>query len=285
MILNGTCSPLGIGQWSHTPGEYNATKVSVSYAIDPFSASGQAWLTRLRDAIQKVGNSDDVGTWYMYGEAANQMDISNMTFDRVPLMVGLMMCVVLAIIGFAFKSVVAPIRAVLCLMWMLVVTFGFSVFVFQDGCLDFLGMSQLGRRSDGAMNWISPCVALSVVVGLGLDYDIFYSERVSEECEHGYPLKEASVRALAATANTISAAGIIMVVAFLSLLLSSTPTLNEIAFLLIVGIVIDCLITTKVIIPAVLMLLGRFSFWPRRFHIESQRGVSLAEQMIAPEAP
>ena len=93
---------------------------------------------------------------------------------------------------------------------------------------------------------MSPCVAFSVVVGLGLDYDIFYSERVLEELESGHSPAEAARRALAATANTITAAGCIMVVAFLSLLLSTTPTLNEISFLLVVGVIIDCLVTTKV---------------------------------------
>merc|ERR1711884_387053 len=108
---------------------------------------------------------------------------------------------------------------------------------------------------------MSPSVACAVIVGLGLDYDIFYSERVLEECEHGLPEKAAAVSALSATANTISAAGAIMMIAFGSLLLSTSPVLNEIAFLLTVGVLIDCLVTTKVIIPAVTFLLGRYNFW------------------------
>ena len=70
------------------------------------------------------------------------------------------------------------------------------------------------------------------------------------------------MRALEKTANVISAAGCIMVVAFLSLLFSSTPTLNEIAFLLVVGVLIDCFVTTKVIIPCTMALIGRYNFWP-----------------------
>merc|ERR1712048_1366812 len=93
------------------------------------------------------------------------------------------------------------------------------------------------------MNWMSPCIAFPIVVGLGLDYDIFYTERVLEECEKGMCEKQAAIKALEATANTISAAGTIMVIAFMLLLMSSTPTLNEVAFLLIVGVLIDCFLT------------------------------------------
>ena len=56
-----------------------------------------------------------------------------------------------------------------------------------------------------------------------------------------------------------------MVVAFMSVLLSSTTALNEIAWMLIVGILIDCFITTKIVIPASIGLTGAITFWPRRF--------------------
>merc|ERR1719409_1580522 len=101
-------------------------------------------------------------------------------------MIGLMMSVVLLLIGFAFQSIVAPLRAVIVLLWMLVVTFGIAIFTFQSGMFDFLSWPQLGQRDAGAMYWMSPCIAFSVVVGLGLDYDIFYSERVLEEREKGH---------------------------------------------------------------------------------------------------
>ena len=95
-------------------------------------------------------------------------------------------------------------------------------------------------------------------------------EKVAEEREHGYAEKEASTRALAATANLISAAGLIMVTAFLSVLLSSTTALNEIAFMLTIGILIDCFVTTKIIIPATIGLTGRLTFWPRAFKVQPE---------------
>lgn len=261
MMVGGACTPVGYGSWSHVGGKYAATQVMVNYAIDPFSANGQEWIQRLRSAVHEHSN---VGEWYVSGEGPNQMDLANATFSTFPLMIALMMGVVMIVIGVAFGSVVVTLRAVVCLLWMLTVSFGLAVCIFQDGLLDFLHWSQLETRPTGAMCWFSPCISFSVLVGLGLDYDIFYSERVVEEWEHGYSEHEAASRALAATANIISAAGVIMVIAFSSLLMCDTPALNEIAFLLTVGILIDCFITTKIIIPCVMALLGRFNFLPRK---------------------
>ena len=34
---------------------------------------------------------------------------------------------------------------------------------------------------------------------------------------------------------------------------------------MIVGISIDCFLTTKIVIPCAVALIGSYSFWPRRF--------------------
>eukprot|EP00658_Telonema_sp_P-2_P011521 TRINITY_DN14409_c0_g1_i1.p1 TRINITY_DN14409_c0_g1~~TRINITY_DN14409_c0_g1_i1.p1 ORF type:complete len:158 (+),score=33.52 TRINITY_DN14409_c0_g1_i1:75-548(+) len=112
--------------------------------------------------------------------------------------------------------------------------------------------------------WMSPLIAFPIIVGLGLDYDIFYTERVHEEIHNGFSDTQAAVRALGFTANTISAAGLIMVMAFSALLVSSTASMNEISFLLIIGILCDCFVTTKFIIPSSMALMDGFNFWPSK---------------------
>merc|ERR1719230_743818 len=106
-----------------------------------------------------------------------------------------------------------------------------------------------------------------MVVGLGLDYDVFFMEAVIEHFDRGAPPRLAVLRALAHTGNTICAAGVIMVLAFGALLLGATPALNQVAFLLCLGVLIDCFVTTKVVIPCCMALCpDRIfnQFWPRR---------------------
>jgi len=59
------------------------------------------------------------------------MDGAAATFASLPLVMAATLAIVLLVIGCAFKSVLVPLRAVFCLVWMLVVTFGLAVLVYQ----------------------------------------------------------------------------------------------------------------------------------------------------------
>ena len=118
---------------------------------------------------------------------------------------------------------------------------------------------------------MSPCIAFAIVVGLGLDYDVFFMESVVEQHDRGASTKQAVVNALAHTGSTICAAGVIMALAFGALLVGHTPALNQIGFVLVVGVLIDCFVTTKLIIPCCMALIpDKANLWPRRPHAAAQ---------------
>eukprot|EP00928_Gymnodinium_smaydae_P061391 TRINITY_DN45479_c0_g1_i1.p1 TRINITY_DN45479_c0_g1~~TRINITY_DN45479_c0_g1_i1.p1 ORF type:complete len:912 (+),score=194.66 TRINITY_DN45479_c0_g1_i1:65-2800(+) len=253
MILNGVCTNdeanFGdIVRWSHVDRPYSATEVRIDYRLDPFSPKGQEWIIRFREAML---NYDHIGEWYLDGEAGNHLDFSTTAQSSFKTAVAIMMGIVFVFMGIASRSIVAPMRALLCLVWMLTIGMGLTVLYFQ---LD-----------DGYVFWMSPIIGVPVMIGLGLDYDIFYTENVVENCENGYSEKEAAVRALTTTADTITAAGLIMVISFLPLFIGSTPILRQISFMLIVGVLIDCFVSTKIVIPDSVALLKGCNFWPRTF--------------------
>ena len=96
-------------------------------------------------------------------------------------------------------------------------------------------------------------------------------ESVIEFYDAGASPKQAVVKALEQTGHIICVAGLIMFTAFVALMIGSTPVLNQIGLLLCVGVLIDCFVTTKIIIPCAMALLpGDSSFWPRRrAHLEA----------------
>ena len=65
------------------------------------------------------------------------------------------------------------------------------------------------REEAGGMNWTSVGITFPIVIGLGLDHDIIYSETVAEHWLSGETERESAVRALADTGAIISAAGAI----------------------------------------------------------------------------
>mmetsp|Transcript_9673 Transcript_9673/g.29505 ORF Transcript_9673/g.29505 Transcript_9673/m.29505 type:complete len:251 (+) Transcript_9673:8-760(+) len=199
------------------------------------------------------------------------MDGAAATFASLPRVIGATLVIVMCVLGLAFRSLLVPVRAVLCLVWMLIVTFGVAVLVYQTGVLEAWGLRPFSVSpappAPHALFWMSPCIAFSILVGLGLDYDIFFMEAVVEHYDHGFSPRDAVVLALRHTGTTICVAGVIMFLAFGALLLGSTPILNQIGFLLCLGVLIDCFVTTKVIIPCAMAMLdlipGDANFWPR----------------------
>jgi len=242
---------------------HSATKVHASTSLDPFGTDGQKWIRAMRDGLALVDNAQ-VGEVYFTGMAQEQMDGAEDTFAALPRVVLVTLAIVCIVLFAAFRAVAVPLRATLCLAWMLVVTFGSATAVYQDGALSGAGLSFLQPSGHGVF-WMSPCIAFSIVVGLGLDYDIFLMESVIEFYDRGASPREALARALEETGNIICIAGVIMTLAFSALLVGASAVLNQIGYLLIVGVLIDCFVTTKVIIPCAMALLpGNLNFWPRR---------------------
>ena len=171
----------------------SATKVGVTIDIDPFTAQGQAWVRAMRRAMARAAAErfeprapNARGEWasgdgpaavelagfHLTGVAPEQMDGAAYTFAALPRMVGVTLGIVCLVLGAAFRSALVPLRAVLCLVWMLCLVFGAAVAVYQLGLLQRLGWSPL-QPSGGDLFWMSPCIAFAVVVGLGLDCDVF----------------------------------------------------------------------------------------------------------------
>jgi len=259
-----------------------ATKVRVKTTLDPFSTVGQKWIAAVRDAMAASevwvsdpsfpGDTTVLGEMHLTGMAQEQMDGAADTFASLPRVIGATLLIVMAVLGSAFRSAVVPLRAVLCLSWMLLVTFGLGVLVYQHGVLQSLGIRPFLTSPDPpahhAMYWMTPCIAFSILVGLGLDYDVFFMESVVEHFDAGYSSREAVVEALRHTGTIICVAGVIMFLAFGSLLIGASPMINQLAFHLCVGVLIDCFVTTKVIIPCAMAMLdllpGNANFWPRK---------------------
>jgi len=245
-----------------------ATKVSLTTQLDPFSAAqGQLWLKAVRTQLDQLDGEYGgvpLGSLYFTGMPLDQMDASEDTFNSLPRVVGATLAIVCVVLLVAFRSIFMPLRAALCLIWMLIVTFGSAVGIYQDGALSWMGWGNLQPCGDG-LYWMSPCIAFSIVVGLGLDYDIFLMESVVEFYDEGYDGKTAVIKALEQTGNIICVAGLIMFLAFGPLVLGSSPTLAQIGYLLCLGVLLDCFVTTKVIIPSAMALMpGSGNFWPRK---------------------
>jgi putative drug exporter of the RND superfamily len=96
---------------------------------------------------------------------------------------------------------------------------------------------------------------------LSMDYEVFLLSRIREEYDRTGDNALAVGRGLAATARVISAAAAIMVVVFLSFVLTPDVSVKQIGLGLAAAVLVDATVVRLVLVPAVMELLGRANWW------------------------
>jgi uncharacterized membrane protein YdfJ with MMPL/SSD domain len=88
------------------------------------------------------------------------------------------------------------------------------------------------------------------------------SSRVYEFRLQGYTTEASILRAMAKQSTTITTAGIIMTIAFSSLLLSKTIVLNQFGFVLVSASLIDTFIVRTLLVPSLMFIAVETNWWP-----------------------
>ena len=260
--LMGQVCPYLVSHYSNTTGQPNALMTDILLKIDPFQEKGVKWLQQARDAVSDWEARHPGFRAYIGGGAAINVDVVAATYGAFPMAIGLTAAFVLVWIGISFKSVMVPVRAVFTLAITILYVYGCAVYVYQDGALNGLGIP--GLQGQGAISWISPIMCFSIVVGLGLDYDVFLISRVLEYRKLGLTTKQAVLYGFAQTGPIITAAGAIMAIAFAGLLFSSEGALNEMSFYLVFAVLFDTLVVRSLLVPSVMVILGEWNWWPAK---------------------
>eukprot|EP00164_Ancoracysta_twista_P000151 GFYU01000222.1.p1 GENE.GFYU01000222.1~~GFYU01000222.1.p1 ORF type:complete len:843 (+),score=247.73 GFYU01000222.1:254-2782(+) len=244
-----------------TQPEPTATYIGITLGFEPTSSQGQTWLDAARDIIAKA--EERTGDKYFLAAGAGPtLDAIDKVYSLFPLMIGVTLGVVFILVAVMFQSVFAPLRSVVTISITLMIVFGFASLTYEYGVLEFMGADQLSKV--GALNWITPVMSFSVLCGLALDYDVFLMARVVEFRDLGYSDNSAVVAGITKTGSIITAAGIIMAIAFSGLFLSSEMVLNQFAFFLVVSVLLDTFIVRTILVPALMSLAGKWNWWPRK---------------------
>ncbi len=139
------------------------------------------------------------------GIPAASHDAISAVYSDFPTMIAVTCSIVFLFLGFSFRSVLLPLRSLFTIAMTLIFVFGVQDAVYQYGILDWMKFD--GVRGDGAVVWLPPVLCFSVIVGIGLDYDIFLLVRISEFRKKGLSNDDAIVRGIYKTGHIITAAG------------------------------------------------------------------------------
>ena len=157
----------------------------------------------------------------------------------------------------AFRSIVLPLLAVVLDLLSVGAAYGVLVLVFRFGVLS----SVLGTYKVSQIEGWVPVFLFATLFGLSMDYEVFIVSRMREAFTHGAAGKDAIVDGLANTGGVVTAAAVIMVGALCGLVFGHVAGLQELGVGLSAGVLIDATIVRGLLLPSVMALLGRASWW------------------------
>ena len=157
----------------------------------------------------------------------------------------------------AFRSLVVPAKAALMNLLSVAAAYGVVTFVFQEGH----GASLIGL--DGPIPIVSfvPLLMFAILFGLSMDYEVFLLTQIKEHYMESKRPTRAVIEGLANTGRVITSAALIMVCVFTGFVLNGDPVVKQFGVGLAVAIAIDATIVRCLLVPAVMTLLGKASWW------------------------
>jgi uncharacterized membrane protein YdfJ with MMPL/SSD domain len=231
--------------------------VSVISATEPLADESQQLVRDLRALDDET---------LVTGTTAHYVDLQASLGDHLPLALGIVVLLTIALLFAMTGSLVLPLMQVVMNALGLAAMFGILVLVFQDGRLESL----LDYTSQGGLEAPQLLLLFATIFGLSTDYGVFLLSRIKEARSGGLPDTEAVKVGLERTGRIVTAAALLFAVAFGAFLTSQIVITKELGLASAVGVLIDATIIRALLVPASLGLLGRWSWWApaplRRLH-------------------
>lgn len=229
-----------------------AAKFSIIFEGNPYGEEAFDAVVKLREDSEKILKEANLdASMYISGETAVNADIRDANDHDTWIVMILMTALITLMLGFQTRSIIAPIYMMGSILLSFTATLGLSYYLFEV----FLDL-------DG-INYRIPLYAFVFLVALGVDYSIMLIARIREEMKV-LPFDDAVRKGVERTGGVISSAGVILAATFLVLATMPIYELKLFGFIMALGILIDTFIVRPLLIPAILVLLGKWSFWPKK---------------------
>ena len=250
----------------------STVQFSVILKDDPYSVTAIDRIAPLKDAINKALNDNALGSndatkgdAYFAGQTALLADTAQYNQHDTFLIVPSVLVLVGIILALLLRSLIAPLYLLGAVTLNYYASIGLCAFIFQR------------IQGQDGFNYVVPLYTFIFLVALGADYTIFLMTRVREEAQrHG--LEQGVPYAVSRTGGVITSAGLILAGTFAVLTTLPLTILYQFGVCVAVGILLDTFVVRGLLVPGIVLLLGKWNWWPGRLD-----SVHLAETDEQPE--
>ena len=178
----------------------------------------------------------------------NAYSYTSSSFDRL---VPVLALAILAVLSLQLSSIFTPARLILMVLSSVVLSLAMTYialyYVFHMPLVIFL-----------------PMFTVITLLAVGLDYDIFMVTRVREEVVRGKSDQDGIVTSIIENGGVIITLGSLLFATFGSLAFSGIGIMEEIGVGLAVGVLVDTFISWPFFVPAVMLYLQKYNWWPSK---------------------
>jgi len=237
----------------HTPGVASVSPAvplgadrtfNITFSSAPTSEAAQRTVVALRQRLDAAAGPKTL----IGGETATNVDLNAAAAHDRDLIIPIVLAVVLVMLGFLLRSVVAPLILGATVLLSYLASLGVSSVVFRD-VFGFPGFDPT-----------VPILGFVFLVALGVDYNIFLMARVREEAVAG--AAEGVAKGLAVTGAVITSAGVVLAATFTVLGVLPLIALTEVGFLVAFGVLVDTILVRSALVPALAIDIGPDLWWP-----------------------
>jgi RND superfamily putative drug exporter len=202
--------------------------------------------------LREISNDFPAGTEIFIGGAPAQgFDLVEKVKQTFPLIAIFMVSLSFVLLRRFLFSFLIPFKAILLDLISIGAAIGTAVFFMNNG----LGVYKLEQIEIWTLLFI-----FSVLFGLSMDYEVFIVSRIRESYLEKKDNKQAIIDGLANTGGVVTTAALIMICALTGFVTGHFAGLQELGVGLIAGIAIDATIIRLLLLPATMVLLGKWNW-------------------------
>jgi putative drug exporter of the RND superfamily len=242
---------------------------------DSVGSEAVAAVRHLRSQVIPSVFADSDAKVYVGGITAENVDYFDAVTNPTPYVLLFVLGLSFVLLTIAFRSIVVALVSVLLNLLSVGAAYGLLTLVFLYGD----GASLFGFQHTHVIDAWVPLFLFSVLFGLSMDYQVFLMSRIKERYDVSGSTHDAVSDGVATTARIITGAALIIVVVFAGFAAGKLVMFQQMGFGVAVALLLDATIIRSVVLPAMLGLLDRRSWYLPRWldwlpHVEVERPVA-----------
>ena len=221
-------------------------------AGSPSSTAALNAVPSVRGAVASVQHAVGAVDNGVNGLAPASYDVSSVSNSDLKEIVPIVAVLLALLLGLVLRSVIAPLYLVATVVLSYFAALGIAVLIFQ------------GAAGDDGLDFVLPFLLFVFLMALGEDYNILVMSRIREEARKA-PLHRAVTGAMHHTGTTVTSAGLILAATFgVAGVTGATTQIKELGTAIALGVLLDTFFVRTLLVPAIVILCGRYNWWPSK---------------------